>query len=322
MNKFRISALIFLNIILTPIYIFLFMFCFFIAWTPAFPARTALQNIKNRLDMRGVYARYFVARVLLNYFFYFFEAFVFDVLKISQCSFPKDYDLEKTLTEIKRIYNGDGKNREIVYILGHMANVEMYVPPVLKIYQKERRKIYALAKPSRWNIANKMMLWYREGHGLGILWTDNGVFRLMDKMIDEGHAMVMLVDQKPKIGGLFIEFFGKFSAFPTSGLKFCLNREMIVTYSSAQRIIPGWQRIFIRSGKNTHLAPPLATTLKYVNGDDLKKASLYAEEEGIAPKSSSVAEEMCYFAAWFEEEIRKNPTQWCWDYRKWSREPS
>jgi lauroyl/myristoyl acyltransferase len=29
---------------------------------------------------------------------------------------------------------------------------------------------------------------------------------------------------------------------------------------------------------------------------------------------------MSYFAAWIEKEIKKKPTQWSWDYQKWSRQ--
>ncbi|MES2614120.1 MAG: hypothetical protein V4591_01760, partial [Bdellovibrionota bacterium] len=121
-------------------------------------------------------------------------------------------------------------------------------------------------------------------------------------------------------GGLFIKFFNEYAVFPTSGLRFCMNQNMIVLYMAGRRIMPGWMQMKAQCGKNIHLEPHVKSNLNGVHTNNLTQAEIW-KPENVSEKDAAAATEMAYFVAWVENEIRISPTQWCWDYRKWSRRP-
>ena len=205
-----------------------------------------------------------------------------------------------------------------------MANVEMYSLPVMEQFTLgNHSKVYALAQPSRVKWINKLLVWYRVRPGMGVLWTDKSLFSNMEQVITQEKAsFCMLVDQKPKAGGLFIHFFKKYAAFPVSGLRMCMNNNMIVVYASAYRVLPGFVKMKMQCGKNPHLKEinQINFDSTFLNTEKLYEADLY-HKDCLKEREKNVSIEMSYFVHWIENEIKNHPTQWCWDYKKWSREP-
>jgi lauroyl/myristoyl acyltransferase len=324
MNFFKLITLLLLNFFFLPIYFMFFLICFFLSYFPIFPSKVGKENLQERLGLKGIKANFLISLVYLGYVFYFFEAFLFGALHLNTCLFEKGFCLDDLLKGIRQKYPS-AKERGVVYILSHMANVEMYSLPVLKKYTVgQHGKIYALAQPSRIKFVNKLLSWYRLRPGMGIIWTDKRLFSKMEEVIiQEKASFCMLVDQKPKSGGLFIRFFGKYASFPISGLRMCMNQNLIVVYASAYRILPGIVKLKMQCGKNPHLKDgiEISSEPSFLSTSSLNEAELYHRNH-IKEREQDVSLEMSYFVNWIENEIREHPGQWCWDYKKWSREPS
>lgn len=316
----KILFIFILNFIFIPIYFVFFILSFILSFIPIFPTLTSKENLRNQVHIQGVKANGIITLMYLNYAFYLFEAFIFDPLRLTHCTLENNLNLIETMLEMKRIYP-QTKNLGFVYISPHMANVEMYSLPITqanKILGQEQ--VYALAKPSKIHFINKLLLWYRERPGLGIFWTDTKLIANMGLAIKKNCSIAMLVDQKPKTGGVFLKFFNQYAAFPLAGLRFCMSKNMIVLYTSGHRVIPGWVSMQIRAGKNPHLEIQNASHMEGVQTQSFTPTDMW-DKENIYEKDKYAAVEMSYFVRWIENEIKKKPSQWCWDYRKWSRKP-
>jgi lauroyl/myristoyl acyltransferase len=324
MNFFKLITLLLLNFFFLPIYFLFFIICFLLTFLPIFPSKVAKKNIVEQLGLKGIKVNFLISLVYLGYIFYFFEAFLFETFHLNTCLFEKGFNFSELLKGVRQKYP-DAKERGIVYILSHMGNVEMYSLPVLKEFTSGRHsKVYALAQPSRIKLVNKLLSWYRLRPGMGIIWTDKRLFSKMEEVIHQENAsFCMLVDQKPKSGGLFIRFFGKYAAFPISGLRMCMNQNLIVIYASAYRILPGIMKLKMQCGKNPHLKEytPNQSEHSFLSTSSLNEAELYHLSH-IKEREKDVSLEMSYFVNWIENEIKSHPGQWSWDYKKWSREPS
>lgn len=320
----QMFILILLNVFLIPVYLAFFILSFFVTFIPIYPTQIAKKNMQEHLFLGGLKIHIYLSLIYMNYFFYFLEGYLFSFLKLNHCVLAKDsMPLDVLFQETNQIYPGTASFR-FVFVLSHMANMEMYALPLIQALKESahhhQKKLYALAKPSRLYVATKLMEWYRRRSDLEIIWTNQNLIRNMIRAIDDGHSICILADQKPKKDELFLQFFEKFSAFPTSGLKICMNKNMIVVYASAWRLFPGFMKLKLQMGKNVHFeSQKTLGTQRYVNDCHLDPAPIFNFEK-ISEKNRNVSLEMSYFASWIEKEIRRHPTQWSWDYGKWSRE--
>ena len=323
MKIFKLIILLLLNFLFLPIYFVFYILCILATFIPIFPTKVAKRNLKEQLGYRGLKIHFIISKVYMGYVFYFFEAFVFEVLRLNLCHLQNGFNYKELLNGIHQKYP-ISKERGIVYILSHMANVEMYSLPVMEQFSKgNHSKVYALAQPSKVKWINKLLIWYRVRPGMGVLWTDKSLFSRMEQVITQEKAsFCMLVDQKPKTGGLFIHFFKKYAAFPVSGLRMCMNNNMIVVYASAYRVLPGIVKMKMQCGKNPHLKEKkfLNEEPSFLNTEILSEADLYHKNH-IKEREKDVSTEMSSFVNWIENEIKSHPAQWCWDYKKWSRDP-
>lgn len=321
MKFFKFIILLLLNFLFLPIYLFLYVVCFCLSYLPIFSTKTAKENLKEQLNIQGIKSNILISLVYLGYVFYFFEVFIFENLRLNICLFERGFCYKEFLAKIKRKYPYL-KDKGIVYILSHMANVEMYSLPVLEEYAAGRHnKIYALAQPSRLKFINRLLSWYRVRPGMGVLWTDKHLFTNMEKaIVNENASFCMLVDQKPKNGGLFIRFFKNYAAFPVSGLRMCMNQQLIVVYASAYRVLPGVVKLKMQCGKNLHLlsSSEIVEDSLFLSSVYLENAEIY---NNLKEREKYAGLEMSYFVKWIEHEIKNHPEQWCWDYKKWSRKP-
>ncbi|WGL60345.1 hypothetical protein QEJ31_01845 [Pigmentibacter sp. JX0631] len=324
MKKIKYIILLLLNILFLPLYIFFGFISFFLTFLPIFPTQTAKQNLRQQLNIKGFKSNILITQVYLNYLYYFIEAFIFQKLNLNICEFSDNFIYQDFYAELKKKYPALSE-KGIVYILSHMANVEMYSLPVTEeVVKGKHNKVYALAQPAKFQWVNKLLSWYRVRPGMGVVMTDKSLFHKMEKLIQSGKAsFCMLVDQKPKSGGLFIQFFNDYAAFPTSGLRMCMNQGMVIAYAAAYRVMPGVVRLKMQSGKNPHLKKNILENYQQIYAKDeyLIPAELFAKDK-IKERETEVASEMAYFTKWIEEQIRQHPNQWCWDYRKWSRKPN
>lgn len=323
MIRLKITVLVLINALLSPIYSAFLIFAFCASFLPLYSTVTAKRNLKDRLGITGIKSNFYITLLYLNYLFYFIEAYFFDFFSLNHCFMVKDSPkLDELYAELNKVYPKTNQTN-FIFILSHMANIEMYAFPVVRAMRKNKdlkeKKLYALAKPSRVYFVNKLLEWYRHRSNLGIIWTNKNFLHKMNHVIDSGNPLCLLADQKPKSEGLFLNFFGKYAVFPISGLRFCMNKNMIVIYASAYRILPGWMELKLQTGKNVHFPDQKKSEMKYIKNCDLSASEIHNQNQ-IPEKNKAVSLEMSYFASWIEKEIRQNPTQWSWDYRKWSRD--
>ena len=314
MSFYKLTLIFIINFIFIPLYCIFLILCFALTFIPIFPTRTAKENLKNHLQITGIKFHFYLTIIFLNYFFYLIEAVILWPLRLSHCILEDSSDVISAMQNAKNIYP-ESKNVGFVYLLPHMSNVEMFTISVIQAHKTLGLKdVVALAKPSKLKFINKLFLWYRKRPGFNIIWTDKNLLLNMQNAISNGLSIGMLVDQKPKTGGVFLKFFENYAAFPISGLRYCINKNMIVFYISGYRIIPGIVRMKIKIGKNVHLLKNNSAISSQI---DLQTDIWKPETINIKDKLATL--EMSYFVPWSEQEIKKHPRQWCWDYKKWSR---
>jgi lauroyl/myristoyl acyltransferase len=309
----KLFFIVIVNLALLPFYVTLAILSFILTFIPIFPTKTAKENLKNHLNVTGFSFHFFLTRLYLNYVFYAIEAFLLWPLRLTLCLLQNEEEIHYQMNEAKKISPTTG----FIYLLPHVSNVEMFTLAVIELHKKLKlEEVVALAKPSKKSFVNKLLLWYRKRPGFNIIWTDKHLLLNMNACIQQGKTIGMLVDQKPKTGGVFLKFFEKHAAFPTSGLRFCLNKNMIAFYLFGHRILPGVVKLKIKMGKNAHISSETLNPYRIQN-----PPSEIWNETQLSPKEKPAAKELSYFTKWMEQEIKEHPTQWCWDYRKWSRQP-
>ena len=321
MLKLKLLLIFLVNLLFLPFYIFFFLLCLFMTFIPIFPVVTARKNVKDRLGIKGLKNRLFIARVFLNYVFYLFEIIFFEPLRLTHASLPKNFNLKNLIVELQEVFP-EGKNIGFTYLAGHVANLEFQTIPIVKAKKiLKKGKVLGLARVPRSKIIIKILTWHRERPGLGMIWTDRNLFANMRDALAKDCSLCLVADQKPKKKGIFIRFFGEYAAFPTTGLRFCMEQKSVVVYSFSYRIIPGWVKNFYQCGKNFHLDRSQQVKSIYENSDGLIEGDLFSngDQDIIDTKDVLATKEMTYFVKWLEDNIKKYPTQWSWDYRKWSR---
>ena len=319
----KLSLIIFFNILFLPIYICALILCFIFTFIPLYPVISTNKNLRYRLNLIGFKNRIFMTKVFMNYMLYLIEMIFFDSIRLSIATCPKNFNLVDFLTKTKDFYS-DKIPQGFTFLAGHVANIESHNLPIIEAYKKlNQGKVIGLAKPSRSPLINKIFVLHRVKKGVGMLWTNKDIFENMNKAIDNGDSLCLISDQKPKKNGTFISFFGRYAAFPTKGMEFCAEKKSIFIYAFAHRIIPGWSEVTFERAKNLHL---IQTTIENNLSQDLYQnnilpADIYKSKIKKDVEDKAIDIEMSYFVKWLEENIKKHPAQWCWDYRKWSRFP-
>jgi lauroyl/myristoyl acyltransferase len=322
---FKLVFIIFFNLIFLPLYSFFAIACFLLAFIPIFPVRTAHENVSSKLGYSGLKKHFFVTAVFLNYCFYFVEVIFFEVFQIRWMTFENEFKLSQYLTSLKAMYP-KGATSGFTYLGCHFGNLESYSSPIIEANNEiQEVGLSSLAKRSKSKIMNKVFDRMRNRKGLSMIWTDQHMLKNMLVAIKKGNSMLYFADQKPKSKGAFFKFFGEYSSFPTGGLKFSIQHNSIFVYMTSRRIIPGWFFYTFQGGKNLHLMDDTQTAaIKVIS--ELKSSALVGAEIYESHLSDNQNKfgylEMSYYVKWLENNIRKSATQWCWDYRKWSRKPS
>ena len=151
--------------------------------------------------------------------------------------------------------------------------------------------------------------------------VDKDIIKKLRQTLTRKDSLYLLVDQKARgKSGSFIRFFGSLASFPIVGVSVAMEQKATVIYFFSRRIIPGLVKVDMQCGLNLHLTRTTDMKnedLRYQN-HRLVESEIF-EKHLISEKNIFAAREIAAFAHWTEERIRKYPTQWCWDYAKWSR---
>jgi lauroyl/myristoyl acyltransferase len=304
----RFFSLILVNVVLIPVYAFFFLISFVVTFLPIFPSRVALQNLRARLGCGFFSAHFMAAKTLFHYFLYLVEIVVVWPLGITQAANTAETAL--WLRERIQKYRSRETGLGFVFLAPHFGSIEVVGQGIGRMLQDELGKgVVALAQPSRAPGATFLAAWYRKRRGIEtVLTSSRELLKTLAEVGVSGHTIGLLVDQKPRRGGVFIPFFGEPAAFPHRGLGVMVESGVPVLFAAAVRVFPGYFRYVYSDASNSH-----------VSGSG--QASTVSHEgvgvpDAVHPSTVSLLVE---FSRWLEAEIAKNPSQWCWDYRKWSR---
>jgi lauroyl/myristoyl acyltransferase len=291
-NFSKLTVNLLLNVLLSPVYVAFFVLTTILALTPLFPARIARANLRQRTQAGRMLSFLGTSAVLFHYVLVVLEDFVFWPLGgLIVRDNPK---VRNELTDAS--LHAQQSGRGIALLSAHFGNIEVCADSAaltLVAQIDEDRPIIALAKPSRFAYATKILNWYRAQRKIEVILTNRkDLVRAMMHSLKQGRVLALLVDQKPAHAGYFVDFFGTPAAFPEGGLEVALRTNAEFVCLASRRLWPGcytfegcWLREHIRAQQ------PL---------DALLKA----------------------YARWLELVVLKSPWQWCWDYKKWSRRPT
>lgn len=315
----RIFILVFFSVILSPIFFVVFLFSFLFSFIPIYSTKIAKKNLTQRMCLSGLKLHIAIAKIYLNYFFYFLEVIFFHPLRLTVCTSYTIHDSAQTILELEKIYP-EAQDRGFALITLHMGNYEVSALPLLESKKfTAQSKIYAIAKPTRSKIINSFSLFYRKRKNFNIIWADRHLMINLIRALKSRGSIAILADQKPQGNtGHFFNFFESQAEFPISGLRVCIENKLKIVYASCHRVLPGWIKLKTQVGLNAHLNGPKKHQNFLTDATHLTPTEVSAQKK-ISEKNNAAVKEMSYYVAWIEKEIRSNYTQWSWDYDKWSR---
>lgn len=268
-------------------------------WTVFFLAITFLPlsantvgrtNLRTQLGVKGSAARRILARVHQQYACYFLELVVLWPLGLLR---TRGADAFGDVVQAIRARYALRDDQGIVCLGAHYGNIEALGDVMRTQFAARGLKPFCvLAKPSRYRWANALMELVRQKRGFLVLWTGGPHFaQEFDALVRSGNGIALLADQKPKKGGVFVRFFEQEAAFPDKGVNLALAQGMAFVHVTARRLGLGHFEMICEEGCNAHHASGRATATEVLTA----------------------------YARWLEGVVRKEPGQWSWDYRKWSR---
>jgi len=287
----RIAGNSLVNLLLMPIYAAGLLLCFVLALTPIFPARTARENFKNRMQLNAPARVLATTATLFHYVLILIEDFILWPLGLIVLRENSTSCQEVTTASLRAKSNSIG----LTVLSAHFGNIEItaqFLNLLLQGQVTEKQLIIALAKPSRAQFITRLLGWYRGLRGIEVLWTNRkDLVKAMLSALKNGRAIALLIDQKPASQGFFVDFYGAQSAFPEGGVDIAMRSNCEFVCAASRRIWPG---IYTFEG-----------------------CSLQFSEDSQRRTETVVR----LYARWLESVIELSPWQWCWDYRKWSRQP-
>lgn len=288
----RLAINLSINALLLPFYIFLFLLTTIIALTPLFPARVARSNLRSKMGATGLGVILGTGAVLFHYVLVVVEDFVFWPIG---GLLIRDNPETRAQLESASIYAHEN-SLGIAVLAAHFGNIEVTgdaLALTLKKHVAPSTPIMALAKPSKNLGVTRLLAWYRAKRKIEIIFTNRkDLVRAMLQSFKQGRALALLVDQKPASAGRFVDFFGAPAAFPDGGIEVALRSKSEFICATSRRIWPGCYTF---------------------EGQWLQNERLSEEPAEAILRS---------YARWLEDVIALSPWQWCWDYKKWSRQPT
>ena len=177
--------------------------------------------------------------------------------------------------------------RGVIIVGAHFGNWE-----VLPLWLSIRRPLTALYKAPKRPEFDRLITSTRSRFGSRMISSGSPSMRRMLAALKGGEMIGILADQQPKQGeGLFVDFFGQPALTMTLVNRLARRTGAAVVFISAERLPKGrgWQLRLTPAG------------------------------EGIADEDPARALEVMH--GWLEDEVRRNPAQYLWSYKRFSLQP-
>ena len=321
---------------LLPVLCALCALALLLALVPITPTRTAHGNLRQRLGCSLWQALWRTWRLYIHYALYALEVVVYwplgALVEINRGAYFAFLD------EVDGCFSLHERRRGILFLGGHYGVIEQIGGTTNEwLVSRGHAPIAVLAKPGRVALFTAMMDAYRRWRGFSVIWTSGRGHNLVTRMsqaVESGSSLGLIVDQKPSRDGAFFEFFGAPAAFPYGGIAFGNERNMPCLATTARRLLPGWfwLEYALMTNATSDQQPPqeVARLLdratvpfepaRHVETGPAAEATdtESAQRRRRGPDDQSLRV-LGQFVGWLEAVIRKDPTQWSWDYKKWSR---
>lgn len=177
--------------------------------------------------------------------------------------------------------------RGVIVVGAHFGNWE-----VLPLWLSIRRPLTALYKAPKQPELEKLITSTRSRFGSRMVPSGSPSMRRMLAALKSGEMIGILADQQPKQGeGVFVDFFGQSALTMTLVNRLARRTGAAVVFISAERLPKG-------KGWTLRLEPA---------------------DERIADEDPKTA--LAVMHRWLENEVRRNPDQYLWSYKRFSLQP-
>ncbi len=307
------------TVILLPVLFAFLVVAVLLAALPITPTRIARRNLRERMGYGGLRSFATLIGVYLNYALYGLEVLVY--WPVGALVGTNDAAYFEFLDLVSKAYDLGKRQRGVLFLGGHFSAIEQAGGTTNRfLISRSRPSLAVLAKPAPIKFFTWLMDCYRKLRSLEVIWTGGRSRFLVElsKILQAGHSIGMIVDQKPSRGGIFLRFFGEFASFPFRGIAHALACDIPVVATNARRIAPGvfaTEYILIPVARLSAVDPVALQAAVQRNSLTYQPAEPFPQGD-----DAEVADILSHFAGWLEVLVRKSPYQWCWDYRKWSRQ--
>ncbi len=314
-----------MNVALLPLYALFFTLSLVCAVLPINPSRTCRRNFRERLGLSGLALYLETLKVYLNYGFYFVEGFV--LWPLGACVQLNASRFSDFMGNVAKAYDLRERGKGVIVVGGHYSVIEHAGGCFHQaLLQNQLGGLHVLAKPAPVPVLTKLLELFRHVRGLRVIWTLGQLqtFREIRRSLGQGNSIALVNDQKPTTGGAFFRFFGAWAAFPFMGIDFAAKQGTLAIACNVRRVgLPGLFRIEYAL-LPTSLRPRDTLLCKdIVPSFSFESAEIWP---GHLPYESGklreeTAQQLAAYVGWLESLVKMGRSQWCWDYRKWSRQP-
>jgi lauroyl/myristoyl acyltransferase len=318
------------TLVLGPVFLVLVFVAFVLALLPINQTKLCRKNLRERYGSAAIRTFVLTCGVYLNYAVYFFEAFVYWRLGAVLVLNKKEYF--SFLNAAVSAFELDKSKKGFLFLGAHYCVIEQIGDMMNQFLRGHHTgQVNVLFKPSRLKILSWFLATYRRSRKFKAIETGNKekVRAAIAECFENGDSLALVVDQKPKKGGIFVEFFGEFASFPSHGIEQALSYPAVCVANTARRVLPGIFRLEYALMPNKHMNVVNKESLAlcepspfYVPAEVWKSMPSHSKSALEGSHESEVERTLAHYTGWLEEVIRLSPTQWCWDYRKWSRRPA
>jgi len=177
--------------------------------------------------------------------------------------------------------------RGVIMVGAHFGNWE-----ILPLWLSTHTPLTALYKPPKQPEFDRLITRTRSRFGSRMIASGSAAMRRMLVALRRGELVGILADQQPKQGeGVFVDFFGRPALTGTLLNRLARRTGAAVVFISARRLAAG-------------------------RGWALRLQPASAAIAGAEPKQA-----LAVMHDWLEDEIRRDPAQYLWSYKRFSRQP-
>jgi lauroyl/myristoyl acyltransferase len=311
------------TLLLSPIFILLIAFATLAAFIPLNQTLLCRKNLRDKFGASVLGTFFLTVGVYLNYAIYALEALVYWRLGATVVTNKSEYF--KFLGLASKAYGLRERRKGFLFLGAHYCVIEQ-IGDLMNQYLRgfHLGEVNVLYKPAKLQVLEWLLDVYRRSRRFRAIRTGKPyeVTEAISKCFERGDSLALVADQKPKKGGVFIKFFGSFAAFPHSGVRQSLEHPVVCVANTARRIIPGIFRVEYALMPCGHIPMIDAVSLALCNGSlKYSPSEIWNLEVTKSLASEDTLNILSHYAGWLESVVRKGPSQWCWDYRKWSRIP-